>query len=86
MSRGTVPNELLRERFLASGMTPSEVAIAAGWESRGRPDSSRVAVALGLRPSTGGRGFHRGICKKLEEDTALELGRALGLDPFEIGL
>lgn len=85
-----VSNALLRERFqkleAREGLTLADVAQRIGWETRDRrtgrlkPDSSRVAKSLGLVATNG---EHR---TELTENNAVTIGRALHLDPWEIGL
>jgi hypothetical protein len=79
----------LREAFLKSGLTLSDVALAAGWiqKHRGKReggDSSRAARYLGLKPWTtrGNRSFRSHV----SYETAVVLARAMNVDPIDVGI
>lgn len=80
-----VPNERLREAILDTGIPMSEVARNAELL---KPDTNRVRVMLGLRPShTTSRGRkYRTHCQSVDYDMAVRLCLAAGLDPVDVGL
>lgn len=84
-----VPNTVLREAFLGSGITTCELARLLGHERlrEGRwltADDSHVVRALGLKRY---RSHGKWIMQaSMEEGTALRYANALGLAPYEIGL
>lgn len=84
MATLTVDNTFLRERYLrqeARGeVTAAEVAARCDWETKGKPDSSRVRRVLGVAAEAG---EYR---TQLSEESALLLCRALHIDPWEVGL
>lgn len=76
---------LLREAFIDSGLSAREVAERMGWETKPRPDGERVKQNLGLtkeRQKTGPRNYR----KRTEYERALQLARAIGVDPHDVGL
>ena len=76
-----VPTEVLRRAFADSRLTPGEVARRMGWL---RPDSQRVRRYLGLSPQ-----WYQGSpyqARTTSYHTAVELVRAMGLDPVDYGL
>jgi hypothetical protein len=90
-----VDNKLLRELVLASDISTLEIARRLGYYRKsvtkrngrklgpyGVVDDSRLRRALGLKsdPRT-----HK-TQTKISEDTAVKIGEALGLAPYEIGL
>lgn len=82
--KGRVPVEPFREAFERSDMSATEVALRAGWTSRGRPEGGRVTRHLGLRPY---RCRDRWLLVELlAPPTAERLCRALDLDPVDVGL
>jgi hypothetical protein len=68
-----VPVAPLREAFLRSGLTATEVARAAGWV-RHQADCARVARSLGLRGSQ----------EFVTYANALVLADAIGVDPVDV--
>lgn len=80
-----VPNAPFRDRFLELAnremLDAAEVAHRAGWITNEGPNTKRVERALGLRPNTRGN-----VQDELPALNALDLMRALHLDPFECGL
>lgn len=78
-----VDNAPLRQAFVDSGLTATEVAERCGWLQRGNADTSRVKRVLGILPeSSNGRRYHR---REVGSDTAALVAGALGLDPWEVG-
>lgn len=84
-----INNDLLRERFLDSGMTAYEVAKKIGWVNKRhgrRPnfDSSRVKRTLGINIQNSGNGYvcHR---RRISLDETLKIAEAIGVDPHEVG-
>lgn len=90
LSQERVSNEPLREAFLRSGKTPSDVAYAMGWLYKGGPnrgaDTTGVQRALGLSPSTtvykGKRTKH--FNRTISLEGAKAISRALHLDFDEL--
>jgi hypothetical protein len=91
-----VPNAPLREAFLASGLSAKVVAERLGWMRRPTPatrrrghlaDDTRVRSALGLKRSAPSRhGRVPTVRQTLDYDVALQIARALDLDPVDVGL
>jgi hypothetical protein len=83
---GKVSNYRLREAFLASGFSASEVARRMGWWSGRSGDASRVRRTLGLTSDCpGGRHYPRTYWRHMVDwDTAIQLGDVLGLAAWEI--
>lgn len=95
-----VPNAPLREAFLRSEMTASDVCRAIGWvrtcQRRGRRtlqtsgQTSRLKRALGLASSWHNRPYGRrryeSTQSHLSYGTAVSIALALGVDPVEVGL
>lgn len=78
-----IDNTQLREAFLASRLSAREVAERCGWTYGGRQiDSSRVERSLGIKPYREGYEPQ----KRIEEENAIKIARAIGLAPYEIGL
>jgi hypothetical protein len=82
-----VPVAPLREAFLASGLTLSQVCYRLGWTCpHGRyvvADTSRLQRSLGMRAlSQPGRytNHHIGY------EHATRIARAIGVEPYEVGL
>jgi hypothetical protein len=69
--------EPFREAFERSGLTITEVARRLGWT---RPDQDRAGKALGLHRDHGT--YHSKLCYS----TAMELCKALGVDPIDVGM
>lgn len=95
-----VPNDRLREAFLESGLTAQEVARRCGWfythragyvrrdgtrKQRTSPNGTEVRRVLGLKANGNYKGTQY-VCKSLRYETALEIARALELDPVDVGL
>ena len=78
-----VPVAPLREAFLRSDVTASELARRLGWV---RPDSSRVGRQLGLLQSCDGRTRQPYIRETTTYERALEICAALGIDPVDVDL
>lgn len=84
-----VENTALREAVLAKvergWVTWSEIARECGWQRRS--GTTKVRRMLGVAPTTDTRG-ERGpyFAKRLKEEDALKMMRAIGADPFEVGL
>lgn len=73
-----VSNEWLREAYLASDLSCSEVARRVGWfNSRGEPDCTRVLKAIGLTPNTTQKTPYQQ--RFVTEETACLLANALRL-------
>jgi len=76
VSATNIPTDTLREAFEASGLTKHELARRLGWW-RTVPNMRRVSQILGVG------------CPKqttVTYDTALEVCKALDLDPVDMGL
>jgi hypothetical protein len=74
-----VDNSALRDYFLNSGLSATEVARRCNWTKPG--NSSRVLRALGVRP------YKDDICnKRIKIENALLLAEAMGADPIDVGL
>lgn len=80
-----VPNEPLREAFIRSRRTAYSIARDLDWPNGKGYDSSRVRRTLGLVDEVNGIG-KRSTRQTVDERLALQVGDALGLDPWEIGL
>jgi hypothetical protein len=75
----------LREAFLSSGLSASELCVWLEWfKPNGTADTSRLMRALGLLPSMS-RGENR-FARSIGVDRAALIADALGLDPWEAGL
>jgi hypothetical protein len=82
-----VPNEPIRAAFEASGLRVSDLARRLEVErSNGQPDVTRVRRMLGLYP--GYRAADGSLRKQrhLKAEKAVEVIRALHLDPVDFGL
>jgi len=84
-----IPNAPLREAFLESGLTLSEVCYRLGWtrmqNARVIADVSPLKRALGLQPWTNGQG--RSYTSRLVgTEKAARILRALDLDPIDFDL
>jgi hypothetical protein len=82
----------IRDAFLRSGLTLSDVAWNAGWMRlhRGKvwADASRVGRCLGLKAQSSRAGERRFV-KRVHYEVAVALVRAIGYDPVdfrEIGI
>lgn len=83
-----VPVAPLREAFLRSPLSRTELALALGWEHNGRPDGTRVERALGLVPTpvSPKDGGGSNIRQSVKYKTAVAICRALGLAPVDFDL
>lgn len=81
---GKVDNAPLREAFLASNRTASDIARSVGWLDRGSPDTSRVRRALGLRDDLSGTNGIRSRRRLIDAETAGLIAEALGMGAWEI--
>lgn len=84
-----IDNDLLRERFQASGMTAYEVAREIGWinnrrTGRSNADSSRVKRYLGIIKHNSGHGYCS-YRRSIKLEAALKIAGAIGVDPRDIG-
>jgi hypothetical protein len=86
MAHGTdVDVTPLREAFLRSGLTASEVCRWLGWlRTDGGPDTSRLKRALGLMAMTD-HGQTR-CARRIGVDRAALIADALSLAPHEVGI
>lgn len=77
----SVPNDVLREAFLRSGMTKAEAAHALGWYGGRHPtgtpkvDTTRFSRTVGM----GGHAY-----RSVHRPTAVSVAKALGLDPVDL--
>jgi hypothetical protein len=84
-----VPNAPLREAFERMDLSLPELACRLGWERQAHRsrtkvgDTSRVRRALGYAPSAGTRSYNQEFIKY---DTAVQIVRAMGLDPVDYGI
>jgi hypothetical protein len=84
----------LRDAFLGSGLSASEVARRLGWQRkhlhRGKyrqmPDASRVTRMLGIRVYAPGRGYPSRARCGMSYENAAKLADAIGVDPIDVGL
>jgi hypothetical protein len=83
----------LRDAFLRSGLTASEVARRLGWmrpAPKGKrsavPDQGRLRAALGLKPYNPGHGYPMRMRIGMKHETAEQIARAINVDPWEVGL
>jgi hypothetical protein len=81
--RREVPVEPLREAFRRSGLSSGDLARALGWM---RPDHARVERQLGIKTAGRARGSNPYYIESTSYDRAVELARAMGVDPTEVGL
>ena len=85
---GSLPTAPLRERFLDTGTSLSELAERLGWMTRGKPDKAKVGRCLGLLPETSSKRDPEGARlryrrQRIDHDVAVAIGDALGLSPHE---
>lgn len=93
---GKIDNTALREAFVASGKSASEVARALCWmivrdparaaassRSRASYDVTRVKRTLGLTPDVNGRG-KRSPRTLIDAETAALMAEAIGVMPWEV--
>ncbi len=85
-----VPVAPLREAFERNGLTSSHVARELGWyeatPKKVRLDTGRVRRTLGLKAEQTRAGRGRSTRQHVRYATALELARAMGVDPRDVGL
>lgn len=72
----------LQQAFLASGRNASEVARELGWT---RPDGNRVKRVLGLSNYSQGRGRRRRRRESCSYEMYVEVARAIGVEPADLG-
>jgi hypothetical protein len=80
---GKVPNDRLREAFLASDRTAADVARSLGWNSGHGADTSRVRRTLGLLDDINGRGDHTRR-RLIDWETGSLIAEAIGVMPWEV--
>jgi hypothetical protein len=81
---GKVPNDRLRDAFLASDRTAADVARSLGWlDKRGKAESSRVLRTLGLKDDVSGRGT-RSRRRLIDWETGSLIAEAIGVGPWEV--
>ena len=84
-ARGRVDVAPLRDAFLRSRLSASEVCVWLEWHTRtGRPDTNRFMRALGLVANT--THGQRVRARSIGVDRAALIADALGVDPWEIGI
>jgi hypothetical protein len=81
---GKVPNDRLREAFLASDRTAADVARALGWDSGHGADTSRVRRTLGLLDDIAGQRGHRSRRRLIDWETGSLIAEAIGVMPWEV--
>lgn len=87
-----IDNAMLREAVLgavAKGMTWGEIARRAGIiAARGKADTTRLQRIIGHREYVANKKGKRyvGVQVRCLYDTAVRIMRAIGADPFEVGL
>lgn len=86
MTRSTdIDVTALREAFLRSGLSASEVCRWLEWRRPdGGPDTSRLRRALGLLPATS-HGQTK-VAHRIGVDRAALIADALSVDPWEVGI
>jgi transcriptional regulator with XRE-family HTH domain len=85
-NRERVPVDRLRDAFLVSDRSTSDVARGMGWfKGNGKANEGSVTAALGLRAVPTRKGC-RYVRKTVDIDTAERLAKAIGVDPWEVGL
>jgi hypothetical protein len=80
---GEVPVGPIRDAFLRSGVSASELARRLGWT---RPDSLRVHRQLGMHLDTNGHGVPVRHRETTSMGRAFEILEALGIDPADVDL
>lgn len=85
---GKIDNTLMREAFLASGVSASELARRLGWgwdkdDSYWAPDISRVRRTLGINQDTGNG--YRSYRTDVDASVVVQMCEALGIPPEEVG-
>lgn len=85
---GKVPNDRLREAFLASGRSAADVARSLGWDSGKGADTSRVRRTLGINRSTStpsrGQGRYHSRRRLIDWETGALIAEAIGIMPWEV--
>ena len=86
-----VPNDQIREAFLRSGLSASEVAIRCGWYIGGNQtegDSTKVRRALGIAPSISVTKYdrYRRTQMTVSEADAVLILRAIDVAPRDVDL
>jgi hypothetical protein len=81
---GKVPNEPLRQAFLASRVTAVEVARDLGWRAGPRADSSRVKRTLGLLDEISRHGGKRYRRRLIDWETASLIADAIDVPRWEV--
>jgi len=66
--------------YIQSGGSISTVCESVGWVQRGRADSTRLRVALGMRPNCNGK-----IGTRISQENAVKIIEAIGGDPVDYG-
>lgn len=77
--------EPLREAFERSRRSASEVARQLDWRHCGSPDVVRVRRQLGLHPYHPGHGYPPRLRSRCSYQRYVELARAIGVDPAQVG-
>lgn len=85
---GKVPNDRVREMFLASPMSAVDVARGMGWwyrrgDGREGADGARVKRALGLLPDLSGTSGSCGLRRLLDAEVAGRIAEVLGHAAWE---
>jgi hypothetical protein len=73
----------LREAFERSGMSTRELALRMGWL---KPDNGRVNRSLGITQYDPGHGNGPRLRERIDYGRAIELARAMDVDPVDVGL
>jgi hypothetical protein len=82
---GKVPNHLVREAFLSSNMTATQVAWSLGWMSgREKADGSRVKRALGLSPDVSGSTGRKSFRRMIDAEQAELIAEACGVAGWSV--
>jgi hypothetical protein len=87
-----VPVAPIRDAFLRSGLSASEVARRVGWmrtrRTRRSPvaDATRVRRTLGLAQYDPGHGHEKRFREFCDPEMAWALAKACGADPMDVGL
>lgn len=81
---GKVPVAPLREAFLRSGKTASQVARSMDWQSGSKPDASRVLRVLGLRDDVKGATGCRSRRVLVDAEIVMLIADAIGVGAWEV--
>lgn len=88
-SEDLIDNAPIREavkRAVSRGVTLSEICHRLGWErGDGNAETSRLRRRIGDMPHIAGSGYLT-IAKTMHYDIAVQIVRALDLDPVDLGL